>query len=147
MSGAPYTKEITRTVCDFFCFVLSKKETINSIEFCVVDKLASIPLFAKIKVSDKLSMNSLTDPGFKHDKYISGTPECDQAFDWAHTIISNAKTFILSTYHGLDQSHSQAYLDEYCYRLNRRDWVAQLFPRLLNACASSSTFTWAELTG
>lgn len=91
--------------------------------------------------------NSLIDNGFAHDKYISGTSECDQALDWAHTIISNAKTFILGTYHGLAQSHLQAYLDEYCYRLNRRDWVKQLFPRLLNACASSSTFTWAELTG
>jgi len=138
----------------------------------ISDKQASIPLFAKIKVSDKLSMktvkefvdenidsgskistdyfriyNSLTDNGFEHDKYLSGTSECDQALDWAHTIISNAKTFILGTYHGLAQCHLQAYLDEYCYRLNRRKWLNQLFPRLLNACSSSSTFTWAELTG
>ena len=100
-----------------------------AVSTAISDKQASIPLFAKIKVSDKLSMktvedfvtetiepgsklvtdcfgiyNSLTDNGFEHDKYISGTPECDQALDWAHTIISNAKTFILGTYHGLDQS-------------------------------------------
>lgn len=136
------------------------------------DNQAIIPLFAKIKLSDKLSMqtvkdfvvgaiepgskittdyfgiyNSLNDNGFKHDKYLSGSPECNQALDWAHTIISNAKTFILGTYHGLAQRYLQAYLDEYCYRLNRRKWVNQLFPRLLNACVSSSTFTLAELTG
>ena len=138
----------------------------------ISDKQATIPLFAKIKVSDKLSMktvkdfvtgaiepgskiatdcfgiyNSLTDNGFEHEKYLSGSSECNQALDWAHTIISNAKTFILGTYHGLAQCHLQAYLDEYCYRLNRRKWVNQLFPRLLNACVSSSTFTLAELTG
>jgi hypothetical protein len=35
----------------------------------------------------------------------------------------------------------------FCYRLNRRRWVNQLFPRLLNACVSSSTLTLAELIG
>jgi hypothetical protein len=138
----------------------------------ISDKQATIPLFVKVKVIDKLSMktvedfvtksiepgfkiatdcfgiyNSLIDNGFEHDKYLSGTSECNQALDWAHTIISNAKAFIIGTYHGLGQCHLQAYLDEFCYRLNRHKWVEQLFPRLLNACVSSSVFTLAELTG
>jgi hypothetical protein len=76
-----------------------------------------------------------------------GTPESSQALDWTHTVISNAKTFILGTYHGLSKRHLQAYTDEYCYRFNRRSWIEQLFPRLLYACVSTSTITWAELTG
>ena len=41
---------------------------------------------------------------------------------WLHTVISNAKVFIAGTYHGLDPKHLQAYLSEFCYRFNRRDF-------------------------
>jgi len=138
----------------------------------ISDKKALIPLFAKIRISDKLSTetatsfvtdainpgskivtdyfgiyNSMIDNGFNHDKYLSGTPECDEALDWTHILISNAKTFILGTYHGLAKRHLQAYFDEFCFRFNRRRSISQLFPRLLNACVSASTITLAELTG
>ncbi len=39
---------------------------------------------------------------------------------WLHIIISNAKAFILGTYHGLSKDNLQSYLDEYCFRFNRR---------------------------
>ncbi len=65
---------------------------------------------------------------------------------WVHTLISNAKTFIEGTYHGLDHKHLQAYLNEFCYRFNRRFWENQLFGRLLNACLATETKTFAELT-
>jgi transposase-like protein len=136
------------------------------------DEQALIPLFAKIKITEKLSIetatdfvteaiepgsrlvtdyfkiyNSMVDKGFNHEQYLSGTLECDEALDWTHILISNVKTFILGTYHGLAEHHLQAYFDEFCYRFNRRQSIGQLFPRLLNACASASAFTWAELTG
>jgi hypothetical protein len=38
-------------------------------------------------------------------------------------------------------------MDEYCYRFNRRQWVNELFPRLLNACVNAQTVTLAEITG
>ena len=52
---------------------------------------------------------------------------------WTHIIISNAKAFIGGTFHGLDSVHLQRYLNEFCYRLNRR-WHHDLaFSRLLCA--------------
>ncbi len=58
---------------------------------------------------------------------------------WVHIVISNAKSFVLGTYHGgLGQDHLQAYLDEFCYRFNRRFFPGQLFGRLLNACISAT---------
>jgi hypothetical protein len=62
-----------------------------------------------------------------------------------HTIVSNAKRFILGTYHGLGGKHFQAYLDEFCYRMNRRFVASQLFDRLLCACASTATVTYQML--
>ena len=35
---------------------------------------------------------------------------------WLHKAISNAKSFLLGTYHGIKGKHLQAYLSEYTYR-------------------------------
>jgi transposase-like protein len=64
---------------------------------------------------------------------------------WLHTFVSNAKTFILGTYHGLDARHFQAYLDEFCFRANRRFFAGELFDRLVCACVSTSTVTYRQL--
>jgi transposase-like protein/predicted RNA-binding Zn-ribbon protein involved in translation (DUF1610 family) len=64
---------------------------------------------------------------------------------WLHIIIGNAKTFIQGTYHGLGEKHLQSYLNEFCYRFNRRFWEPQLFNRLLNACLVAKPITYAEL--
>jgi transposase-like protein len=66
---------------------------------------------------------------------------------WLHIIVSNAKAFILGTYHGLGDKHLQLYLDEFAFRFGRRFWQDQLFNRLLCACAHSSTFTRHDLIG
>jgi len=65
---------------------------------------------------------------------------------WVHTIIANAKSFVGGTFHGLAPKHLQAYLDEFCYRFNRRFWEGQLFNRLLAACLGYPPTTYGELT-
>ena len=65
---------------------------------------------------------------------------------WLHRAVSNAKELILGTYHGIKGKHLQAYLDEYCYRYNRRNFQGEWFNRLLSAAVSSKTVTFAELT-
>jgi len=65
---------------------------------------------------------------------------------WIHIVVSNAKALITGTYHGLDGIHLQRYLNEFCYRFNRRMFVGQGFFRLLSACVSCKTITYAELT-
>lgn len=66
---------------------------------------------------------------------------------WLHVVVSNLKTFIAGTCHGLDKKHLQRYFDEFCYRFNRRRFGNQLFNRLLAACVSTTTITYATLTG
>jgi transposase-like protein len=73
-----------------------------------------------------------------------GTPNYD-ALKWVNILVSNAKAFILGTYHGVMKKHLQRYLDEFCYRFNRRFWAEQGFDRLLLACANADTVTYAEL--
>lgn len=88
--------------------------------------------------------NALMDIVSSHERYpiIDGA----EPLPWVHTIISNAKAFISGTYHGLGPKHLQSYLDEYCYRFNRRFWEDQLFNRMLAACMDCETITFDELT-
>jgi transposase-like protein len=65
---------------------------------------------------------------------------------WIHTIISNLKSFVTGTFHGLDSRHLQSYLDEFCYRFNRRKFTGEGFNRLLHSCLFTDTITYAELT-
>ncbi len=88
--------------------------------------------------------NALTESISLHERFliINGA----EPLPWVHTIISNAKAFISGTYHGLGPKHLQSYLDEYCYRFNRRFWENQLFNRLLTACIDCETIIYGELT-
>ena len=58
----------------------------------------------------------------------------DEWLPWVHIAIGNLKTFLLGTYHGVSAKYLQEYLNEFCYRSNRRSWEAELPLRLLNAC-------------
>lgn len=56
---------------------------------------------------------------------------------WLHIAISNAKAFILGTYHGLPEKNLQSYLDVYCFRFSRRDFAPRLLERLALAVGLS----------
>ena len=50
-----------------------------------------------------------------------------------HVAIGNLKAFLLGTYHGVSSKYLQEYLNEFCYRFNRRHQESELPMRLLNA--------------
>ena len=49
---------------------------------------------------------------------------------WLHIMVSNAKAFILGTYHGLPKANLSCYLAEFCFRFSRRNFGDALFDRL-----------------
>ncbi len=68
------------------------------------------------------------------------------ALRWVHTLISNLKSFLLGTYHGLGEKPLQLYFDEFSFRFNRRFWPDQLFPRLVCAVPASNILGYVDLT-
>lgn len=56
---------------------------------------------------------------------------------WLHIVVSNAKAFIMGTYHGLPKAHLQSYLDEFAFRFSRRAFGGLLTQRLIHAVACS----------
>lgn len=67
----------------------------------------------------------------EHKPYDSGL------LHWLHIVISDAKAFILDTYHGLSKKYFQSYLDEYSFRFCRRDFGAAMLERLTLAISLS----------
>ncbi len=59
-----------------------------------------------------------------------------ECLPWVHLVISNFKRFILGTFHGVSGKYLQEYLNEFCYRFNRRHCESELPARLLGVCAT-----------
>ena len=91
------------------------------------------------------SYNVVRRLGHEHAREASG-PGSNAALKWVHILASNSKAFLLGTFHGVGGKHLQSYLDEFCYRFNRRRWEDELFDRLVTACANSKGVTYSELT-
>lgn len=117
------------------------------------------PLYAKMSVVDNFKAKTIaafaseniqknativTD-GFKSYKaqmlkkdYFHEFENFDKLHDqsplkWLHIIISNAKAFIGGTFHGLRRQELQSYLDEFCYRFNRRHIPHLVFDKLIHS--------------
>lgn len=53
---------------------------------------------------------------------------------WVHIAISNAKKICLGIHHSIKRAYMQNYLNEFCYKFNRRYLAHNLFDRLMIAC-------------
>ena len=86
--------------------------------------------------------------GYGHRYQVLESPEDAAALlPWVHVTISNFKRWVLDIFHGVSSKHLQSYLDEFCYRLNRRRRRTDLFRRLLNRCVLfTGPVTYAQLT-
>jgi len=92
------------------------------------------------------SYGSLNSGTIKHFPVVIGSGKnAIKVLPWVHTLIANVKGTIHGVYHGVSTRHLSRYIAEFCYRFNRRFWESQMFDRLLTACLSCTTITFAEL--
>lgn len=80
----------------------------------------------------------------RHEKKVTPPEEASHWLPLVHIMIGNMKTFINGTFHGVSSKYLQEYLDEFCYRFNRRFWEPELPLRLLNACLAHVPVKIAE---
>lgn len=83
---------------------------------------------------------------YQHEGKVVEAKDAPKMLPWVHTLIGNAKTFLRGTYHGVSHKHLQRYLDEFCYRHNRRFKGTEIFQRILTAALAAPVITYAELT-
>ena len=94
-----------------------------------------------------VSNRLLAGLSFDHQPPVTqGIENAADLLPWVHIIISNFKRWILDVFHGVSSKHLQFYLDEFCYRLNRRNQRTDLFRRVLNRCVRfTEPVTFAQI--
>lgn len=102
---------------------------------------------SEIKTDGLNIYNCLAKEGFIHTAIPFDAKKQPEHLHWTHIIISNAKAFVQGTFHGLDKKYLQRYLDEFCYRLNRRYLAHDIFSHLANACALAPPKPYHALVG
>lgn len=96
--------------------------------------------------TDGYSSYRVLAKSYTHDGKTVAPKDAQLLLPWVHTLIGNAKAFLRGTYHGVSHKHLQRYLDEFCYRFNRRLTRSNILDRILTAAVSAPIVTYAELT-
>lgn len=82
--------------------------------------------------SDTLHALNIIDQTQNYEARVTPSHLINEWLPWVHIAIGNLKTFLLGTFHGVSGKYLQEYLDEFCYRFNRRFIEKQIPNRLLN---------------
>jgi transposase-like protein len=99
----------------------------------------------EIRTDGHSAYRTLASLGHTHHAQPVPPDQARELLPWVRIAISNAKTFLLGTYHGVSHKYLQTCLDEFRYRFNRRAWEPTLTERLITACSAAKPLTLAEL--
>ena len=117
---------------------------VKHLKMTVIDSLTAIGIEYEVAHQINKEATVMTD-GFKsYSKLnkivnehkvvvVKDKKQIGKVFPWVHKAISNAKRLFLGIHHGIKECYMQNYLDEYCYKFNRRYFGEKLFDRLLIA--------------
>ena len=94
--------------------------------------------------TDALPALNAVDETQQHEKKVTPPEKASEWLPLVHIMIGNMKKFVNGTFHGVSSNYLQEYLDEFCYRFNRRFWESELPLRLLNACLAHVPIKLAE---
>lgn len=105
---------------------LSKKTTNKEVDKAI-DKQASVT------TDGANNYNDLKAKIANHDAVvIEIKSETSKVLPWVHITISNAKRLLLDIHHSIGSDYLQSYLDEFCYKFNRR-YFESIFERVVIA--------------
>jgi hypothetical protein len=118
------------SACRFFKMKVLKTHEKTEINQIVAEYINENAIIFSDKSTSYVDFSELVDThlSFKSDKKVTKT-----TLKWVHIAISNAKRNLLGVYHMIKIKYLQAYLNEFCYKLNRRYFGEKLFDRLIIA--------------
>jgi transposase-like protein len=92
--------------------------------------------------------SGLGSAGFEHQphKQRARFPDREWVLPRAHRALSNLKTWLQGTHHGVSPQHLQIYLDEFVFRHNRRRTPLAGFQTLLGLGAVHEPTTYHQIT-
>ena len=108
-----------------------KSETINDqVTTNISDK-------ATLITDDSMSYTDFENLVGKHQAQVIPKEKVGEVLPWVHLAISNAKRMLLDIHHSIKPEFLQGYLNEFCYKFNRRYFGEAMFDRLLLVSATS----------
>lgn len=123
-----------------------KPRKVGFIKMQVIDDLesATITPIVENKVSKEAILDTDDSTSYvklksilkEHNHKVVSKGKIGEALPWVHIAISNAKRILLDMYHGIKPEFLQNYLNEFCYKFNRRYFGEVLFERLLMVSVS-----------
>lgn len=121
-----------------------KMKIINSFQMKEANRLVkeNISEEAILKTDSSTSYNGLAAIVKEHDKQVVKPEDAGKILPWVHIAIANAKRLLLDIHHSVDADFLNNYLNEFCWKFNRRKFGNQLFDRLL---ISSISYRWDDL--
>ena len=111
-----------------------KKEDITKNVKEIIDEGSKI-------ITDKNNSYNDLYKTYEHKASVIPKEKVSVILPWVHIAISNAKRLLLDIYHRIDDAFLQSYLNEFCYKFNRR-YFDDIFNRLLR---TSVMFRWNYL--
>ncbi len=93
---------------------------------------------ADITSDESTSYTKLKEHVNSHQASVVAPEELAKVLPWVHTAISNAKRQLLGVYYKVKSEYLQYYLNQFCYKFNRRYFGENQFDRLLIAAVSYS---------
>ncbi|KAA6334154.1 hypothetical protein EZS27_017510, partial [termite gut metagenome] len=110
-----------------------KAETTTNIVKAYVDSQAELTTDAST------SYKKLKEHVKKQDAKVVKQGDLPKALPWVHIAIGNVKRLLLDVHHQLKNEYLQYYLNEFCYKFNRRYFSEKLFDRMIRVAANYRT--------
>ena len=86
-----------------------------------------------INTDDSTSYTNFSSLVKEHHAQVIPHDQIGKLLPWVHVAISNAKRLLLDIFHDISPEYLQSYLNEFCYKFNRRYFGDGLFDRMLLA--------------
>ena len=110
-----------------------KAKTIDAVAGKVIEK------DSRLTTDDHKSYIHFKDMFTEHKSQVIDPKDIGKLLPWVHIAISNAKTQLADMHHGIKPEFLQEYLNEFCYKFNRRYFGEDLFDRLVMIATSYRT--------
>ncbi|KAA6331257.1 hypothetical protein EZS27_020112 [termite gut metagenome] len=94
---------------------------------------------AELTTDDSTSYKKLKEHVKKQDAKVVKQGDLPKVLPWVHIAISNVKRLLLDVHHQLKNEYLQYYLNEFCYKFNRRHFGENLFDRMIRVAANYRT--------
>jgi len=120
--------------CRYFKMAVLKSHEKEEINELIQDHLSESAIVFSDKSTSYVNIEDIVEI---HIIEKSNKETTKTTLKWVHIAISNAKRNFLGVYHKIKGKYLQNYLNEFCYKLNRRYFGERLFDRLTLAVAKS----------